>query len=134
VRLLVDCSKGTYIRAIARDLGAALGCGAHLSRLSRLRTGPFFLDQALTLDELAAAFVETPWPELALHPDVALLDWPVVILDEAGVIAWRQGKDLPGIGAPGEYCRAYSLDGDWLGLGKFDGERGAWHPEKVVAL
>lgn len=134
-RLLIDCSKGTYIRAIARDLGAALGCGAHLSRLARLRTGPFYLDQALTLDELATEFVETPWPELALHPDTALLDWPVIILDEAGVLAWRQGKDIQAAnGAAGDYCRAYSAAGDWLGLGKFDAERGAWHPEKVVAL
>lgn len=133
-RLLIDCSKGTYIRAIARDLGAALGCGAHLARLSRLRTGPFFLDQALTLDELEAEFAETPWPELALHPDVALRDWPVIVLDEAGALAWRQGKDLRvGQGSAGEHCRAYSTAGDWLGLGRFDAERGAWRPEKVVA-
>jgi tRNA pseudouridine55 synthase len=134
-RLLIDCSKGTYIRAIARDLGAALGCGAHLARLVRLRTGPFFLDQALTLDELAAEFAETPWPELALHPDAALLDWPAIVLDEAGVLAWRQGKDIRlGRGAPDERCRAYSTDGDWLGLGRYDAARGAWRPEKVIAI
>jgi tRNA pseudouridine55 synthase len=134
-RLLIDCSKGSYIRAIARDLGAALGCGAHLARLSRLRTGPFFLDQALTLDALAEEFTTTPWPELALHPDEALLDWPVIVLDEAGTLAWRQGKDLRvGGGTAGEHCRAYSTEGDWLGLGRFDGERDAWRPEKVVAL
>lgn len=134
IRLLIDCSKGTYIRAIARDLGAALGCGAHLARLSRLRTGPFFLDQALTLGEFERAFAETPWPELALHPDAALLDWPVIVLDEAATLAWRQGKDLGlGRGTPDERCRAYSTDGDWLGLGRFDAERGAWRPEKVVA-
>jgi tRNA pseudouridine55 synthase len=134
-RLLIDCSKGTYIRAIARDLGAALGCGAHLGRLARLRTGPFFLDQALTLAELEVEFDQTPWPELALHPDAALLDWPVIVLDEAGTLAWRQGKDLRvGRGTAGERCRAYSTDGDWLGLGRYDGERAAWRPEKVVAL
>jgi tRNA pseudouridine55 synthase len=133
-RLLVDCGKGTYIRALARDLGAALGCGAHLHRLVRLRTGPFFLDQALTLEELATEFAETPWPELALHPDTALLDWPVIVLDEAWTLAWRQGKDIRvGRGAAGEHCRAYSTDGDWLGLGRFDAERGAWRPEKVIA-
>jgi tRNA pseudouridine55 synthase len=134
VRLLVDCGKGTYIRALARDLGAALGCGAHLHRLVRLRTGPFFLDQALTVEELAAEFEETPWPELALHPDAALLDWPVIVLDEAGTLAWRQGKDIrAGRGAANEHCRAYSTEGDWLGLGRFDAERDAWRPEKVIA-
>jgi len=134
VRLLVDCSKGTYIRALARDLGAALGCGGYLQRLVRLRTGPFFLDQALTLAELATEFAETPWPELALHPDVALLDWPVLVLDEAHALAWQQGKDIRlGRGQADEHCRAYSTEGDWLGLGRFDAERGAWRPEKVVA-
>lgn len=134
-RLLVDCSKGTYIRALARDLGAALGCGGHLHRLVRLRTGPFFLDQALTVGQLEAEFAATPWPELALHPDAALLDWPAIVLDEAGALAWRQGKDQrAGRGAAGEHCRAYSTGGDWLGLGRYDAERGAWRPEKVVVV
>jgi tRNA pseudouridine55 synthase len=133
-RLLVDCGKGTYIRSLARDLGQALGCGAYLHRLVRLRTGPFFLDQALTIAELEAAFDEMPWPELALHPDTALLDWPAIVLDEAGTLAWRQGKDLRlGRGADSERCRAYSTAGDWLGLGRGDTERGAWRPEKVIA-
>ena len=133
LRLLVDCGKGTYIRALARDLGAALGCGAYLQRLVRLRTGPFFLDQALTLGELAEEFAETPWPELALHPDAALLDWPVLVLDEVAALAWQQGKDIRlGHGGADEHCRAYSTQGDWLGLGRFDAERGAWRPEKVV--
>jgi tRNA pseudouridine55 synthase len=133
-RLLVDCGKGTYIRSLARDLGQALGCGAYLHRLVRLRTGPFFLDQALTIAELEAAFDEMPWPELALHPDTALLDWPAIVLDAAGTLAWRQGKDLRlGRGADSERCRAYSTAGDWLGLGRWDTERGAWRPEKVIA-
>lgn len=134
-RLLVDCSKGTYIRALARDLGRALGCGAYLHRLVRLRTGPFLLDQALTLAELEADFGAVPWPELALHPDAALLDWPALIVDDAGAAAWRNGRALPGgAGAPGERCRVYSREGDWLGLGAYDAETGAWRPEKVVVL
>ena len=135
MRLLIDCSKGTYIRAIARDLGQTLGCGGYLHRLVRLRTGPFFLDQALTLAQLAEEFDQTPWPELALHPDAALLDWPAIVLDESGTAAWRTGQALAvGTGRPGERCRAYSTEGDWLGLGLYDAERGAWRPEKVVVL
>lgn len=133
LQLLIDCSKGTYIRAIARDLGLALGCGAHLSRLARLRSGPFYLDQSLTLDALADDFTTVAWPELALHPDTALLDWPVLVLDEAQRLAWQQGKVLPlGHGAAGERCRAYSTAGDWLGIGAYDLVAGGWHPEKVV--
>jgi tRNA U55 pseudouridine synthase TruB len=65
--LLVDCSKGTYVRALARDLGAAVGTGAYLSDLVRLRVGPFTLCEAVTLDELAAADLPWAWPELASH-------------------------------------------------------------------
>ena len=49
----VSCSTGTYVRALARDLGAALGVGGHLTALRRTRVGPFGLDEARTLDELA---------------------------------------------------------------------------------
>ena len=54
VDLHVDCSSGTYVRALARDLGAALGCGAHLTALRRTRVGPFDVGEAATLDALGA--------------------------------------------------------------------------------
>ena len=54
VDLHVDCSSGTYVRALARDLGAALGCGAHLTALRRTRVGPFGVDEAATLGALSA--------------------------------------------------------------------------------
>ncbi|MEP6599466.1 MAG: tRNA pseudouridine(55) synthase TruB [Actinomycetota bacterium] len=54
VDVLVECSSGTYVRALARDLGAALGTGGHLTALRRTQVGPFTLDQAQTLDQLAA--------------------------------------------------------------------------------
>jgi hypothetical protein len=89
----------------------------------------------LTLAELEADFAAVPWPELALHPDAALLDWPALVVDEVGAVAWRNGRPLPGgAGAPGERCRVYSHEGDWLGLGAYDAETGAWRPEKVVVL
>lgn len=53
--VIVDCSSGTYVRALARDLGRALGTGGHLTALRRTRVGPFTLDGARTLDDLAAA-------------------------------------------------------------------------------
>lgn len=133
-RLLIDCSKGTYIRALARDLGTEAGCGAYLHRLVRLRTGPFWLDQALTLDELAEEFSVTSWPELALHPDTALLDWPAIVLDDHDLAAWNQGQPPTGQPAePDRRGRVYSHTGDWVGLGRYDGTRGRWQPEKVIA-
>lgn len=65
VRCRVDCSSGTYIRAIARDLGAALGVGGHLTALRRTRVGPFGIDLARTLEELAGDFAVLPMEEVA---------------------------------------------------------------------
>jgi len=59
----VTCTTGTYVRALARDLGAALGVGAHLTALRRTRVGPFDLDQARTLEQLEAELVVVPLAE-----------------------------------------------------------------------
>lgn len=64
VTFTVRCSQGTYIRTLAADLGAALGCGAHLSALRRLQVGPFRLEEALTLEELEEAGAEAVLPRL----------------------------------------------------------------------
>ncbi len=131
--LLVDCSKGTYVRALARDLGAAVGPGAHLSNLVRLRTGPFTLCQVITLAELAEAPLPWAWPELAAHPDAVLETWPALLLDEPAAAAWRRGSPVPGraAGVDGP-VRAYAAAGDWLGVGAGDPAAGAWRPLKVV--
>jgi tRNA pseudouridine55 synthase len=86
-RLVLDvcCSKGTYIRTLAEDLGEALGCGAHLAALCRTACGALRLDDALTLEQLAA--LSEPERDALLQPaDSLLADWPQVHLpdDEAG--------------------------------------------------
>ena len=131
--LLVDCSKGTYIRALARDLGAAVGPGAHLSNLVRLRTGPFTLCRAITLAALAEAPLPWAWPQVAVHPDAVLEDWPALLLDDAAVDAWRSGRLVPAAEtAPHGLVRAYAGDGAWLGVGTGDAAVGGWRPLKVV--
>ena len=65
VDIMVTCSSGTYIRAIARDLGDALGVGGHLTALRRTRAGPYRIGAARTLDELAASFALIPLPDAA---------------------------------------------------------------------
>ena len=86
-RLVLDvrCSKGTYIRTLAQDIGEALGCGAHLAALCRTASGALRLDDALTLDQLAA-LSEPERDALLLPADALLADWPQVHLpdDEAG--------------------------------------------------
>jgi tRNA pseudouridine55 synthase len=81
----VRCSKGTYIRTLAEDLGAALGCGAMLAALRRTASGPLTLDGAITIEALEA--LPEPEREARLLPaDRLLADWPEVQLadDEAG--------------------------------------------------
>ena len=81
----VRCSKGTYIRTLAEDIGEALGCGAHLSALRRTAAGPLTLDGAVTLEALAA--LDEAGRQALLQPiDLLLADWPRISLaaDEAG--------------------------------------------------
>jgi tRNA pseudouridine55 synthase len=92
--VVVDCSSGTYVRALARDLGGALGVGGHLTALRRTRVGPFGLDRAHTLDEYAAGAPVTPLATAArsVFPVRALTD------DEARRAAHGQQLDPTGVG------------------------------------
>lgn len=128
----VDCSKGTYIRTLASDLGEALETGAFLSNLVRYRTGPFWLCEALTMDELAVAELPEAWPDISIHPDAVIWDKPALLLSEAESLAWRQGKRYPARdGAVGD-CRAYSFHGEWLGIGRAADGGATWQPVKVI--
>lgn len=134
--LLVDCSKGTYIRALARDLGAGTGAGAYLSSLVRTRTGPFTLDQAITLDDLAAADLPAAWPELAIPADAVLADWPALVLDAGQVVDWYHGKLIAQPGAGTDPARGrrrvYDSAGTWVGIATADDSGQHWRPTKVI--
>ncbi|MDP2006009.1 MAG: tRNA pseudouridine(55) synthase TruB, partial [Rubrivivax sp.] len=73
----VSCSKGTYIRTLAEDIGAALGCGAHLSALRRTASGVLAVEQAVTLEQLQA-LDQAAREALLLRPDVLVAGWPAV--------------------------------------------------------
>lgn len=87
----VHCSKGTYIRTFAEDLGTALGCGAHLSALRRTGSGPLELSAARTLEELST-LAEDELDALLQPVDSLISDWPVVRLDDEGA-----GRFLSGV-------------------------------------
>jgi tRNA pseudouridine55 synthase len=91
----VTCSSGTYIRALARDLGADLGVGGHLTRLRRTRVGPYLAGDAHTLDALAGSFELVPLAQAAAAA-FPRLDLPA---DQAGRLA--HGGRLPADGGPG---------------------------------
>lgn len=91
LRLAVRCSKGTYIRTLAEDLGELLGCGAHLSALRRTASGPLTLNHAITLEQLSAEDDAQRLTHL-LPPDTLLADCPLIRLE-----ATEAGKLLAGI-------------------------------------
>lgn len=88
----VECSRGTYIRTLAADLGKKIGCGAHLSGLARLTVGPYKLENAYTIEELAD-LANSGCIETAIQPiDSALIQMPQLALNTNQVEALRQGK------------------------------------------
>jgi tRNA pseudouridine55 synthase len=136
----VECGKGTYIRALAHDLGQQLGCGAHLAALARLRVGPFTLDDACSLPQLEAAFQEGRWQSLLRPADAALPSWPAVILSEAQETAVRFGQCLAADSLEpaqavenDQLCRAYSPRGQLLAILRCDAAALLWRPVKVFA-
>ncbi len=116
-RLRVACSKGTYIRSLAEDLGAALACGAHLTALRRVAVGPLRIVDAVTLEQLAALADDLRASRL-LAPDALLQSLPAVHLDAAAAQRFMHGNPVPVAGQPGR-CRVYA-EHRLLGLGEFD--------------
>lgn len=121
LRLHVECGSGTYVRSLVRDLGEALGCGAHLTALRRLWVEPFRVPRMFTLDELAALHGQG---ESALHAcllpiTAGLADWPVLRLDDADADAVAHGRGIH-VAAGAVRCRAEALDGRLLAIGEVD--------------
>ena len=113
----VDCSSGTYIRALARDLGETLKVGGHLTALRRTRVGCYGLDHARTLEELAEQ------PSLSYTLDQAcLLAFPRRDITEAEAEDAGHGRSLPAAGVAGVYA-ATDPDGRVMALLEDDGDR-----------
>jgi tRNA pseudouridine55 synthase len=110
----VDCSSGTYIRALARDLGVALGTAGHLTALRRTRVGMFELARAVSLEQLAAGDGAVDGAVVPLA--TAVRDaFGARVLDEADARAVRHGRSLPAAGHPG-IVGAFDAEGAVLAL------------------
>jgi tRNA pseudouridine55 synthase len=132
--LEVECSKGTYIRSLAHDLGQSLGCGAHLKSLVRLRYGCFDIKDAVSLARLEEGFRNGDWPKFIYPLDVVFQDWVAVVVDDAAADDIRNGRPVkiePDPPAGADRLRAYNGDGCFLGLLKFNREKGQWLAGKV---
>jgi tRNA pseudouridine55 synthase len=99
VHVEVECSSGTYVRALARDLGAALGVGGHLTALRRTRVGPFTLAQARSLDDLST----DPSPVTLSVADAVRLALPVRVIDADEARELSFGRPLTPCGIAGTY-------------------------------
>jgi len=128
----VECSKGTYIRSLAHDLGQSLGCGAYLVELVRLSSGSFKLEDAVSLESAEVSLTNGSWRQL-LHPlDAALLAFQAVTLgwDEARLVGHGRQLRLPK-GIDGRLCRAYDPEGELVALLRPGDEPEVWRPHKV---
>jgi tRNA pseudouridine55 synthase len=116
--LRIRCSKGTYIRSLGEDIGAALGTGAHLAALRRTASGRFRIEQAATLERLRAM----PRPRDRLLPLGELLaDLPAAQLDAAAEARLRNGQPLKISGLQAGLLALYRADGALIGLGRAEG-------------
>ena len=136
----VHCSKGTYIRTLAEDLGKALGCGAHVSALDRFTSGPFDESETLSLTELEA-LRERNNPDqldyLLKSVDAAVADRLRVELDDIVAAYFQQGqavmsKQVFHQGQEGDIVRVFRKDGAFLGIGKVT-EDGNLAPKRLIA-
>jgi tRNA pseudouridine55 synthase len=122
VDIYLECSKGTYVRSIAEDLGKALGCGAHVSALRRTRAGPFTLDDSVTMSTLEALKANDQlrqMDELLLPADTALQGLPLVKLSESSGFYMRQGQPVLVPNAPCDGMVRVALEtGEFLGVGE----------------
>jgi len=146
----VVCGKGTYIRSLAHDLGQAVGCGANLKSLVRLRCGPFEIKDAVSLPQLEDAFRYGYWPRFVYPVDSVLLHWAAMVVSDDDRQNIRTGRPLTvrdgaiirrgncleeetqDASLPANRCRAYARDGHFLAVLRFNSETGYWQPEKVL--
>lgn len=145
----VECGKGTYIRTLAHDLGQLLGCGANLKSLIRLKCGPFYVNDAVSVPKLEDAFRYGYWQHFLYSIDSVLSHWRAMIVNDAaeevirkgGYLVLENGNSSGETTCPEQnyptgsffenHRRAYTLDGRFLGILRFNPERGHWQPDKV---
>jgi tRNA pseudouridine55 synthase len=149
--LAIECSKGTYIRSLAYDLGEYLGCGASLNALVRTRSGPFLLSESITLEQLNDVLVgETASGDsgnshapglnnlsrFLYAADKALEQYPALTLDTDTVErvlhgnAFRCSRDTHMTQA-GNIVRVYRDDGHFVAIAEWDAAQEVWQPRKV---
>lgn len=130
LRVTVRCGPGMYVRALARDVGRALGCGAHLASLRRTGSGPFRVERAVPVEALAAGL-----DAIVRAADEGVADSAAAILHPDHAAQLRHGETVWARGGflrPATLARLYGADGAFVGVGRVD-EPGRVRALKVVA-
>jgi len=135
LQVQVACSKGTYIRSLAADIGRVLGCGGLVEKLRRQRSGSLDERDALTLSQVERDVDDGVLADRLVPLSRALREFPEVGLSPEQVRAFAHGNlvtvaDLPGQTARG-VCAVYAPDGQFCGIGEWAGEGGSIQPRKV---
>lgn len=128
----VECSKGTYIRSLAHDLGQALGCGATLAGLVRTASGHFIAEDAVPLDRLQAAFEDGSWQTHLLPAAGALTGLPAITLDAKEMARLKNGQALRRENITSGLASAIAPDGQLAAVLKGDLDAQVWRPVKVL--
>jgi tRNA pseudouridine55 synthase len=136
LRLAIECSKGTYIRSLAYDLGEQAGCGAYLGGLVRTRSGPFPLSESITLEQLAEAAARGTIEQFLFPADKAIEHYPALRLDEAMTERVRHGnafrvEEQTGVLHEQSLARVYDDKGQFVAIAEWNAEQRMWQPVKV---
>ncbi|GER83217.1 tRNA pseudouridine synthase B [Thermogemmatispora aurantia] len=153
LQLEIECSKGTYIRSLAHDLGQRLGCGAYLSALLRTRSGPLTLQESITLEQLAEALASGNLERYLLPLDIALQHYPALVVDAKTLervlhgnsfrapgsesdsltfaLASSREQDGPHPGEQPPLARVCDEQGRTWALAVWQPEQRLWHPMRV---
>ncbi len=133
--LAIECSKGTYIRSLAYDLGERLGCGAYLAALVRTRSGPFLLSESIALEQLAEAIEHGDATRYIFPPDSALQQYPALTLPAAIIERVQHGNAFTNpesMAQPSHsLARIYDEDGHFVAIASWENEEHQWRPKKV---
>ena len=138
VSLRIECGRGVYIRSLAYDLGEALGCGAFLKELTRLRAGPFSIEDSTTPEEFLSLGETGGWTQILSAPDMILEDVKEAVVAFEIESFLRHGRKIPLEKfselevVHGEICRVYNPAGDFLGIVNFDSVDQLWQPKLVL--
>ena len=130
----IECSKGTYIRSLAHDLGTHTGCYGYLETLVRTRSGPFTLSDSITLEQFAEA-VETDAIQHYCFPlDKALEQYPAIKIDTETEERVKHGNTFNcAVANNAGIARVYSSNGAFIAIAEWNEEQQGWNPKKVFA-